>query len=299
MLVLERIRAACSTDVSLGEFFGAPSVAALAQVVRRGGGVDRPTLIQLKRGQGGTPLFLVCGIQLYATLARAIDAPGPVYAVLLPLETETVRRGDDLPPVAELAAQYLAVIRGQFPNGPYALGGVSFGGAVAYEMARQLSVAGAEVPVLALFDTNLPRARLRGSRQWLARKARAVGSRPWSLIKKLFRRLNGATPRNAQATDQFDALRLGAYRRALHAFDKSARHYPGPAILYRAFEPGHRTDQIFSPDRGWANLVRGGLTFHDYTAQHLELLRSPIVDDLAHQLSRHLKKGAGDGGHVV
>ena len=42
------------------------------------------------------------------------------------------------------------------PEGPYLLGGWSFGGMLAYEMARQLRASGQEVGMLAILDTVLP-----------------------------------------------------------------------------------------------------------------------------------------------
>jgi thioesterase domain-containing protein len=42
---------------------------------------------------------------------------------------------------------------GQNPTGPYALAGYSFGGIIAFEMARQLEALGKEVKMLAMFDT--------------------------------------------------------------------------------------------------------------------------------------------------
>src|SRR5690606_29340174 len=54
------------------------------------------------------------------------------------------------------ASAYVAALRAAQPEGPYMLGGWSFGGLVAYEMARQLSAAGHEVALLALFDSWAP-----------------------------------------------------------------------------------------------------------------------------------------------
>jgi thioesterase domain-containing protein len=41
----------------------------------------------------------------------------------------------------------------QNPTGPYALAGYSFGGIIAYEMAKQFEALGKQVKVLAMFDT--------------------------------------------------------------------------------------------------------------------------------------------------
>ncbi len=54
-------------------------------------------------------------------------------------------------PSSELAASYIAAIRGSQPHGPYNVGGWSFGGYVAVEMARQLP--DEELAQLILLDT--------------------------------------------------------------------------------------------------------------------------------------------------
>ena len=56
----------------------------------------------------------------------------------------------------EMAAHYVAEIRTVQRHGPYHIGGASYGGMVAWEMARQLQRAGESVALLALFDTNGP-----------------------------------------------------------------------------------------------------------------------------------------------
>jgi thioesterase domain-containing protein len=55
-----------------------------------------------------------------------------------------------------MAARYLAAVREAQPRGPYRLLGWSFGGLVAFEMARRLRQEGEEVALLALLDTAVP-----------------------------------------------------------------------------------------------------------------------------------------------
>jgi thioesterase domain-containing protein len=53
----------------------------------------------------------------------------------------------------DIAAHYISEIMSQNPNGPYALAGYSFGGIIAFEMARQLDKMGKKVNMVAMFDT--------------------------------------------------------------------------------------------------------------------------------------------------
>jgi len=58
--------------------------------------------------------------------------------------------------VESFAKDYITQLQKIIPNGPYYLGGFSFGGIVAFEMAIQLQRQGFEVPVLILIDCNNP-----------------------------------------------------------------------------------------------------------------------------------------------
>jgi thioesterase domain-containing protein len=55
-----------------------------------------------------------------------------------------------------MAASFVAEIKRQQPQGQYLLGGYSFGGLMAFEVARQLIEAGDEVEKLVLLDTACP-----------------------------------------------------------------------------------------------------------------------------------------------
>ncbi|MGE5406529.1 MAG: beta-ketoacyl synthase N-terminal-like domain-containing protein [Methanosarcina sp.] len=55
--------------------------------------------------------------------------------------------------VEEMASSYLEQLIRDVPQGPYCLAGFSFGGLVAYEMARKLEKMGQKVPCVFLFDS--------------------------------------------------------------------------------------------------------------------------------------------------
>ena len=95
------------------------------------------------------PLFLCEGLGIYYPLIRHLGKEQPVYGLVTDV-------GRDYPRVEDLAASYVAEVRVVQPEGPYFLGGLSFGGIVAFEMAQQLCAVGQEVALLALFDTPTP-----------------------------------------------------------------------------------------------------------------------------------------------
>lgn len=100
-----------------------------------------------------TPIFFVhtanTGAEAYVPLAAKLPPDQPFYAVEPHniFSEEGVIRG-----VKELASRYIKYIRRVSPDGPYILGGWSFGAVVAYEMAVQLRAAGKTVENLYLLD---------------------------------------------------------------------------------------------------------------------------------------------------
>jgi thioesterase domain-containing protein len=99
-------------------------------------------------------------------LSRHLGLDFPLWAVeQLDLDLLFTRFGS----VEEMAADYVAAIREVQPDGPYVIGGASFGGVAAFEMARQLVAAGAEVSRLFLVDPIMP-----GTDAWTGVDASAV-----------------------------------------------------------------------------------------------------------------------------
>ncbi|WP_410633170.1 beta-ketoacyl synthase N-terminal-like domain-containing protein [Amycolatopsis sp. cmx-4-83] len=145
----ERLRAlfAAELDVLPERLFDTPTVAAMADLVRdelegHGGGP-----VRVLRDGAGDPVFLFHPAggraSVYRELVRLLPEGQPVYGF---------ERIDDEDTVEAKAACYAELVREIQPDGPYRLGGWSFGGCLAYETARQLG--GAEL--VFLIDTILP-----------------------------------------------------------------------------------------------------------------------------------------------
>ena len=93
-------------------------------------------------GSGGNVVY-------YHQLARHLDEDRPFYA-LQPPSLDGVSA--PFYRVEEIATYYVEAIQTIQPNGPYFLGGHSFGADVAFEMAQQLQKQGEKVALLALLD---------------------------------------------------------------------------------------------------------------------------------------------------
>ncbi|NEU74383.1 amino acid adenylation domain-containing protein [Hassallia byssoidea VB512170] len=88
----------------------------------------------------------------YYELAHHLGTNQPFYGIQpIGIDGET-----PLTHIEEMAAHYIEALRKVQPKGPYYLGGWSFGGLVAFEMAQQLQKSGDEVALLAVLDTLAP-----------------------------------------------------------------------------------------------------------------------------------------------
>jgi thioesterase domain-containing protein len=109
---------------------------------------DDVRLEQLRPSASGENLFLVPGLEgdpaELADLAAALTGPQSVYAV-----APAPGGPADL---ADMSRRLVAAVRQVQPTGPYRLGGYSFGGLAALEMAQQLRAAGETVESLFLID---------------------------------------------------------------------------------------------------------------------------------------------------
>jgi amino acid adenylation domain-containing protein len=93
-------------------------------------------------------------VSCYQALARRLGSQRPFYAFRAPA---LAAAGPVPTSMQELASSYLLELRRHQPRGPYRLGGWSFGGMVAFEMALQLTASGEEVALVALLSSHLPR----------------------------------------------------------------------------------------------------------------------------------------------
>lgn len=132
----------------------APTVAELAVKVRDPGHAQaRSIMVPLRKTGTRPPLFCVAGVAgvpaTYLPISLYLGSDQPFYV----LQNQGLEnRG--LPDFSIKGAAKRAVrsIRSVRPTGPYLLAGHSWGGVLAYEIARQLTAAGEQVAFLGLLD---------------------------------------------------------------------------------------------------------------------------------------------------
>jgi NADPH:quinone reductase-like Zn-dependent oxidoreductase/thioesterase domain-containing protein/acyl carrier protein len=162
-----RLNDAVGVELSPHSLLATPTIAGLAEVITRlkASSADIKTtasqipdcLIKLKSGDPAQPLFLVhpAGGHVfhYLALVHSLSIPHEIYGV----QSEPVNsQKRPMTSLEDMARHYRSQIRKLQPQGPYRIGGASFGGALAYEIAQQLLAEGQQLGILFLIDTADP-----------------------------------------------------------------------------------------------------------------------------------------------
>ncbi|MEU9130435.1 amino acid adenylation domain-containing protein [Kitasatospora sp. NPDC048540] len=318
MRLVVRIEQRYRVHLPLAEFIATPTPAGLAARLRDGGAraVHDP-LVPIRPQGTHPPLFLVHpmggNVLCYLALARHLPDGRPLHA----LQAAGADPGTTpLRSVEELAARYLTALRTVQPHGPYTIGGWSFGGFVAFEIARRLRAAGEEVARLLVLDTTAlhqgPRAPhgddallgwffhelirpgdgaapapgtvpagpgpLEEKFAVMARLAAERGVLPAGSSGAAIRRLFDVYRANWQATLDYRPPREDHDLTLIRASE------PLPAVLadlHRAAGTCHQ-----DPRNGWSGMTGGRIHVVPVPGNHLTIMEEPHVAHLADTVAR-------------
>jgi acetoacetyl-CoA synthetase len=296
--------------------YDGPTISELAAVLRGERSPSTAVLVPLRTGGTAPPSFLVHphtgGIGMALALSRHLGDDRPFYglqAVGLAGEREP------LTSIEAMAAELLKVVRDIQPQGPYHLGGICFGGVVAFEMAQQLVAVGESVASLFLgevtpedFPALVPAAawrRFRRQRLWQLWKTRLhnAGQRParerlpalvkelrvdfwqYRMIRTVGRHLRQGHPLTGELRS-VDLVNKAAFSRYV------PRPYPGRATLVLRSED--RKHYRPSPAEVWKRLAERGVEIHLVPGGDGAMWREPGVKRTA-----ELLLAAMDGPPIV
>jgi thioesterase domain-containing protein len=281
-------------NVSLSDLFQSPTIESLARELRQKKKAKGDSALVLFRNGGSRPPLFLHGGSF--ELSRYLGEDQPCYG--LRPHGQDGRRAPTT--VEEMAADYLRQIRGVQPQGPYLIGGFSFGGLVAYEMAQQLRQSGQEVGLLVLIDPTPPRYSASVpqhpgngsiSRPTLNRHMTALRQSDLKLLVAALRsrsqRLANALKMRVCCTYLEFGHRIPSNLRMFYFFEVSGdaarkyvpRPYPGRALLLST-----------QPNAAnlWRNLVAGTLEVQELQGHHLDAIKGPRVELWAKHLRSSL-----------
>jgi surfactin family lipopeptide synthetase A len=294
--LMHRIDRAFGKELPIATLFQAPTIAQLAALLRQKGWMPRQcSLVAIQPGGSKPPFFCVHGaggavIRFY-DLARYLGSDQPVYG----FQAQGLAGIDSFHRrVEDMAADYIDEMRGVQPEGPYFLGGYSFGGLVALEMAQQLITHGSMPSTVVLFDTFCPVSENgslseRCSALLKVLRGGAAQTRTISRVAKTVKRKVQVSlaPRSVKQV-----------RRAClqAAVSYVLRVYPGRIILFRSHEKS--LTQLRDPHAGWSAYAGQGLEIHEIVGDHDDILLEPQVRSVAEQLKACLDSALSTSGNA-
>ncbi|QSJ15009.1 amino acid adenylation domain-containing protein [Nostoc sp. UHCC 0702] len=154
--LMKQIHKQFERELPLSTLFLNPTIASLATSLSDTDSLPWSPLVPIQPA-GSSPAFFcvhpIFGVVFpYYELAAALGKNQPFYGLQpIGLDGKT-----PLTRIEDMASHYIQALRQVQPQGPYFLGGWSFGGWVAFEMAQQLQKSGEEVALLAMLDTLAP-----------------------------------------------------------------------------------------------------------------------------------------------
>jgi thioesterase domain-containing protein len=318
MRVVLAIARTWDVEIPLDVLVVAPTPAHIAGLIAAGGPVRTfDPVVALRTSGDHPPLFLVHpiggNVLCYLDLVKHLPVDQPVYA----LQAAGAEPGaTPLRTMSDLAASYIAAIRRVCPHGPYNVGGWSFGGYVAVEMARQL--VDEELARLILLDTTVigdgPHAVVPESEliTWFfgellleahgieatqltfeadgtdsdalfdstLRYAIEAGIVPAESSPRLIRRLYEIFRANYEATLNYRHQPLDRDITLLRSMGELPAELAGPHSIVGSM--------FASPTNGWDRLAPRSLRVIEVAGDHLSMMSEPHVADVAAKLSAEL-----------
>jgi len=237
-------------------------------------------LVVLQRGAGPVGLLCIPGIAGHAWMFRHLAAAlGPEVTVIganFPgLDTST----RPLDRIEALADHYInSPLMDLLNCERLIVGGYSFGGLIAYEIAHRLERSAAPPDALLLWDCFHPASR--AANHWLLEAKRR--------LKRTFRIGAGnRSPLEAQFAAVADACRI-AVRRYRH---------PAPIdvpVVFSMTDEERARRRRPADDGGWKTCCRGPFRCRRMSSQHIDLFRMPAVLDMAAAVREDLGISAAD-----
>jgi len=189
--------------------------------------------------------------------------------------------------IQQLASRALSMIRDRQPDGALALVGYSFGGLVAYEIARQAVDAGQQVNWLGILDTEAPSmAQLMQERLTLRWRLRRIRQQParerWAKYGEVALRVLRGGPGGLWPRGDNDFL--GAAEIACR-YQQPGHEVPMHLFVIEGTAADAQADGL-----GWDGFHKGTLTMHSLAGNHYTMLDQPQVAQVMRVVLKSLRE---------
>ena len=302
--IITNLRQSLATPISLNDLIDTATIAGLAAKIESRKRADRdslsPCLVELRSGSSNVqPLFLVHSaggsVFIYRDLMAHLNSERTVFGLQPSKEDITLQKD-----IKAMAASYIKAVKTVQPKGAYCLGGHSFGGIVALEMAQQLKAQGEKVELLAVIDSSLEAKQKielntqtdlltflldMGEKQPKHRPILEKKTSEEQLNYFLQHQNSAATLKNPDKTLLLDFLQIFKLNHQAIA-QYQADCYRGKVAFFKA----QTADAITDPnsERGWLKLTDKQSLIHTVTGNHLTMLDGDNAIALAEILQQYI-----------
>jgi amino acid adenylation domain-containing protein/non-ribosomal peptide synthase protein (TIGR01720 family) len=311
--LMAQVQQQFAQNLPLATLFQAPTIEQLATTLRLPThSLEWSPLVKIQQGGSKRPFFCLPGtggnVLYFYHLARYLGSDQPFYG----LQAQGLN-GEQAPhtQVEEMAADYIKAIQTVQPQGPYLLGGHSFGSYVAFEMAQQLLQQGQEVALLALLDTPAPLpnnqpVEIEDDATYLTGIATSIER---FLGKKLSVSYEALQPLAAdeQLNYLLERLKMVNFfppeaglpqirgllqvaKANAQAYYLAQEVYPHRITVFRTTEESYDEE----PAMGWDKFSSQSVEIYDVPGDHITMMAEPHVQLLAKQLRACLDRVQGD-----
>ena len=311
--VMIKIEKKTGLRIPLSTLFQYSTIEKFAELLNNEYKIISEYLVPMKPNGTKIPLFIVHGAGLnvlnFAHVIKHFDKDQPIYG----LQGMGINGYENwFESIESMAACYIDSITKINPKGPYALAGFSFGGVVAFEMARQLKEEGKNVSIIALLDTYVDSSYYFASyskkkmaryydrtRKWFdylkemttswASVKSHVNSKKDYMLKKYFGFQESMTYQELAALEQF----IEANRNVKKIVDRyHLRPQHLEVELFRAKDDAnHKLDPTHL---GWKKAAIEGVNIHNISGNHLNIVSPPNDKKLAKMLQEILDERHGN-----
>ncbi len=285
--IISKIQTAFHVSLGLQALFEYPTIAKLAKAIEEQK-APSSALVQLKAGIGNKPIFFLHPIEgnvlCYRTLAESLKCKCPIYGV------KAIH--PDAKTIEEIASRYISDIRKIQPSGPYHLLGFSFGGLIAYEIARQLNRRGESIELLLMLDIvrpGHPSLPIGSEEALLHHLAELLEGKPVPMQELHENRLMEIMHLTALPPSEQKLIyeQIKRHLQILSSYKPGS--YEGKAVFVQAKDKFFRTKDLCLSST-WNELVKGGIDMYEVSGSHLSMMSSPHVENLANLLDFYLEK---------
>ena len=262
------------------------------------------SIVEIQTGSNlKLPLFLIHPVgghvYFYKDLIYHLGKEQPIYGLE---DSKLHGQKVEAQLVEEMAAKYVEAMLKVQSEGPYLIGGSSFGGLIAFEMANQLQKLNRKVELLVLIDTptseQMP-VKLEKDEdiiEYLAQSFFPDHSSAQKLPKHLDTHSQLSWLCEQFSNTSFFQSDLHQLQRLIEVFkvnmnamwNYTPQPYPGRVVFFYAKERRELYDPMY-PFLPWLDLAAGGVEIHTVPGDHISMHFSPNIEVLAEKLGAYLQ----------